>query len=81
MAGSPVEDYLGWMRAAYWITMMGCPALSLPSGYPTGLNTATGLPVGAQLVGRPRGDLELLGIALALEQALPPRRWPPWPSR
>jgi amidase len=85
VAGSPVADYLGWMRAAYWVTMMGCPALSLPSGYTTGLSGTmglsgtAGLPVGAQLVGRPRGDLDLLGIALALEGALPPRRWPAWP--
>jgi amidase len=75
VAGEPTGDYLGWMRAAYWITMMGCPALSLPAGYTTGLNGAAGLPVGVQLVGRPRGDHELLGIALELEEALPPRRW------
>jgi amidase len=81
VAGSPVEDYLGWMRAAYWITMTGCPALSLPSGYTTEPHGAAGLPVGAQLVSRPRGDLELLGIALELEAALPPRRWPTWPPR
>jgi hypothetical protein len=29
-----------------------------------------GLPVGLQLVGRPHGDVELLGTALLLEQAL-----------
>jgi amidase len=87
VAGSPVEDYLSWMRAAYWITMMGCPALSLPAGYTSGPDGtggpdgAAGLPVGAQLVSRPRADLELLGMALALEEALPPRRWPAWPAR
>jgi len=76
IAGEPVGDYLSWMRAAYWITMTGCPALSLPSGY-----TAEGLPVGAQLVARPRADRALLGIAAALEGALPARRWPRWPPR
>jgi amidase len=81
VAGEPTGDYLGWMRAAYWITMMGCPALSLPAGHTTGPDGPPGLPVGAQLVGRPRGDRELLGIALALEEALPPRRWPAWPAR
>jgi amidase len=74
VGGEPVSDYLGWMRAAYVITMTGCPALSLPAGY-----TAAGLPVGAQLVARPRGDLALLGMALALEEAIPDRRWPNWP--
>jgi amidase len=77
VAGQPMgEDYLGWMRAAYWITMTGCPALSLPAGY-----TASGLPVGAQLVARPRADAALLGIAAALEAALAARRWPRWPPR
>jgi amidase len=74
VGGQPVADYLGWMRAAYLITMTGCPALSLPAGYTPG-----GLPVGAQLVARPRGDLALLGMALALEAAIPARRWPRWP--
>lgn len=52
-----------------------CPALSLPVG-----ETAQGLPVGLQIVGRRHADEEVLGIGLALEQALPaagvPRRWP-----
>ena len=42
----------------------GHPALSLPAGF-----TADGLPVGVQLVGRQRGELALLRLAAAIEQA------------
>jgi Asp-tRNA(Asn)/Glu-tRNA(Gln) amidotransferase A subunit family amidase len=42
-----------------------CPAISVPSG-----RTATGLPTGAQLVGRRYQDVELLQIAAALEHAM-----------
>jgi amidase len=45
--------------------LTGCPAISLPCGL-----TREGLPVGVQLVGRPHGDAELLGVARLLEQAL-----------
>jgi amidase len=37
----------------------------LPCGF-----TAAGLPVGLQLVARPRGEAELLSAAAALEEAL-----------
>ena len=42
----------------------GCPAISVPLGL-----RATGMPVGATLIGRPGSDAELLGYAYALEQA------------
>ena len=43
--------------------------VSLPCGF-----TEAGLPVGLQIVGRPRGEAELLSAAAALEEALGPRR-------
>jgi amidase len=46
------------------ISVTGLPAISVPAGF-----TSTGLPVGLQIVGKPRGDLELLRIAYAFEQA------------
>jgi amidase len=63
--GRPMETYLDWMRAAYFITVTGCPAISVPFG-----TTAGGLPVGVQLVAAHGRDRFLLEVASALESAL-----------
>jgi len=52
------------MKSAYWITVTGCPAISVPAGF-----TTDGLPVGLQIVGRYRADFELLQFAHMFEQA------------
>src|SRR5699024_8944415 len=39
--GQVQETYLDWMRSAYFISITGCPAISLPAGF-----TKDGLPVG-----------------------------------
>src|SRR3974390_269740 len=65
IAGEKLTTYIDWMFLTFIITLVGCPAISLPCG----LNQ-DGLPIGLQLVGRPHGDAELLGTALLLEQAL-----------
>ncbi|MDH3499079.1 MAG: amidase family protein, partial [Acidimicrobiia bacterium] len=44
------------------VTVMGCPAISVPGGF-----TEDGLPVGLQIIGPPRDDLAVLGIAHAFE--------------
>lgn len=49
----------------YPFNLTGQPALSLPCGL-----DSSGLPVGVQVVGRPRRDDVVLGVAAALEQAL-----------
>jgi amidase len=59
-----MENYIAWMRSAYWITSTFCPAISVPAGF-----TPEGLPVGIQIVGRHRDDLGLLRLAHAFEQA------------
>jgi amidase len=43
---------------------MSNPAISVPAGF-----TSSGLPVGIQIVGRHHGELSLLRIAHAFEQA------------
>jgi amidase len=63
--GEPMATYLDWMRAAYLITVTGCPAISVPFGH-----TADGLPVGVQLVAAHGRDRFLLEAASALEAAL-----------
>jgi amidase len=65
IGGEKLTTYIDWMFLTFIITLVSCPAISLPCG-----TTQDGLPVGVQLIGRPHGDAELLGIALLLEQAL-----------
>ena len=62
--GVTQETYLDWMMSCAIITLTGCPAISVPAGF-----TQDGLPVGLQIVGPPRKDLEVLQIAHAFEQA------------
>jgi amidase len=62
--GVQMETYLDWMRSAYYISALGNPALSVPSGF-----TPDGLPLGLQIVGPHRADYEVLRIGYAFEQA------------
>ena len=63
--GAPMESYLDWMRSAYFITVTGCPAISVPAG-----TTPDGLPVGVQIVAPHGADRRLLEVAAAFEQAV-----------
>lgn len=62
--GQVQETYLDWMRSSYFISVTGCPAMSIPAGF-----TAEGWPVGIQIVVRPNDERRLLQIAKAFEQA------------
>jgi amidase len=64
-AGKKFDNYVEWLGIVYAITLVCCPALSLPCGF-----TATGLPVGLQMVAAPRGEADLLAGAKALEDIL-----------
>ncbi|HEU4811531.1 MAG TPA: amidase [Nocardioides sp.] len=64
VAGRPMETYLDWMRAAYLITVTGCPAISVPAG-----RTSDGLPVGIQIVAPHGAERKLLEVAEAFERA------------
>lgn len=63
--GKPMRDYIDWLRFAFLATTTGLPALSLPVGF-----TRSGMPVGLQLIGPPRGEAKLLAVARALEMAV-----------
>lgn len=63
--GRPMASYLDWMRAAYLITVTGCPAISVPAGH-----TSSGLPVGIQIVARHGAERELLEVAAAFQAAI-----------
>jgi amidase len=64
-AGHKFGNYVEWLAIVYAITLVYCPALSLPCGF-----TASGLPVGLQMVGPPRGEAPLLAGAKLLENIL-----------
>jgi amidase len=64
-AGKKFDNYVEWLGIVYAITLVCCPALSLPCGF-----TASGLPVGLQMVAPPRGEAQLLAGARVLEDAL-----------
>ena len=59
-----MDTYHRWMEVVIGPTLAGLPAISVPVGF-----SASGLPMGMQLIGRPRGDLDVLRLAHAYEQA------------
>jgi len=54
--------YLDVMRYTQWFNLLGAPAAVVPVG-----QSPEGLPIGAQIVGRPYEDERVLGIAAAVE--------------
>lgn len=63
--GKTFSNYIEWLAIAYATTLTCTPALSLPCGF-----TASGLPVGLQIVAPPRAEAQLLGGASVLERIL-----------
>ncbi len=63
IAGVRMDAYHRWMETVVPWTLAGCPAISVPVGFGD-----AGLPMGMQLIGRPRGDLEVLQLARAYER-------------
>lgn len=64
VAGEAMPTYIDWMRSCWYVSFMACPCISVPAGF-----SATGLPVGLQIVGKRRGDWAVLQMAHAFEQA------------
>jgi len=63
IAGVKMENYLAWMKSAYYISAAGNPAMSVPCAFSSG-----GLPIGIQIVGRHHDDRGVLELAYAFEQ-------------
>ena len=61
--GKPCETYIDWFSITFALTMTSCPVISIPCGF-----TKQGLPVGIQIMGKPRGEAALLNAAHHLEQ-------------
>ena len=60
----PMDTYHRWMEVVIYPTFAGLPCISVPVGFGPG-----GLPMGMQLIGRPRDDQAVLQLAHAYEQA------------
>jgi amidase len=68
------DEYMEFVSFTYPYNCTGQPAMSLPLGM-----DSEGLPIGVQLVGPPRGENVILGLAAQLEEAQPWRqRRPPF---
>ena len=63
--GKPCETYIDWFSITFALTMTACPTISVPCGF-----TSEGLPVGFQIMGKPRGEAALLLVAKRFEQAI-----------
>ena len=61
--GRPMDTYHRWMETVAPWTAAGVPVLGMPAGFDD-----RGLPMGVQLIGRPRADLSVLHLAKAYEQ-------------
>jgi Asp-tRNA(Asn)/Glu-tRNA(Gln) amidotransferase A subunit family amidase len=62
--GQPTRTYFHWLALAYYVTLVGHPAISIPVGV-----DEKGMPFGLQIVGPRGGDAFLLGVAAAIEAA------------
>lgn len=62
----PFRNYLEWMLPTTLVSATSCPALVMRVG-----TTADGRPIGAQIVGGPGKDEQVLSAAAALERRLP----------
>ena len=71
IAGVKMENYMAWMKSAYFISSVGNPAASVPCAF-----SAEGLPIGMQIVGRHHDDWGVLQLAYAFEQAAKVARRP-----
>jgi amidase len=63
IAGVAFSNYVEWLRMSFLATLCSLPAISVPCGF-----TRDGRPVGLQIIGRPRGEAELLSAAAAFEE-------------
>ncbi len=73
-----MDTYHRWMECTLYATFAGLPAMSVPAGF----DANGSLPMGLQLVGKPRGDAALLRVAAAYEALIPEllARRPPQPA-
>ena len=64
IAGRRMDSYHRWMEVVIGPTMAGLPVAAIPAGF-----GGHGLPMGIQIIGRPRADRAVLELAMAYEGA------------
>ena len=62
--GHTFPTYISWLILTFALTLTGCPVISVPCGF-----TASGLPVGIQIMAPWKEEGYLLGVAALFEQA------------
>jgi amidase len=64
--GIQLDSYIDWMKSCYLISATGIPAISVPGGFSTNR-----LPIGLQIMGGHKRDLEVLQMAAIWEELQP----------
>ncbi|MGX9147935.1 amidase [Mesorhizobium sp. 128a] len=64
--GRTMDTYHRWMQVVIGPTLASLPSIGIPAGF-----DPRGLPMGMQIIGRPRGDRSVLEAALFYEQLNP----------
>jgi len=64
IAGTRMDTYHEWMKGTLFVTMSGCPGLAVPAGFNT-----QGLPIGIQIIGPNRRELDCLSLGYAYDAA------------
>jgi amidase len=63
--GHRFGNYVEWLAIAYAITLVACPAISIPAGF-----TKEHLPIGLQIVGPPQSEASVLRGAKLMQDVL-----------
>ncbi|MGH7714321.1 MAG: amidase [Gemmatimonadaceae bacterium] len=63
VAGKPMATYVDWIAPTFVLSLTGLPVASVPCGL-----DASGLPIGLQIVGRPRDEEGVLAVAAAVQR-------------
>ncbi len=66
VAGKPMRTYVDWLAPTFLLSLTGLPVGSVPAG-----RDPDGMPVGLQVVGRPRGEEAVLALMGALQAGNP----------
>ena len=61
--GVACKTYIDWFAITFALTLTSCPIISLPVGF-----SSHGLPVGIQIMSKPRQEDRLLAFAKVLEE-------------